>query len=117
MRCNSRGFSLVSLVLTVGLLALLYALLVGLNESSRAAEETLMEAPAAGRQTACLMNRMALGRSLLTWEVTHPDERPTPAKLRRSGIEVPSCPEGGIYSFESRGVLCSEHPEPAAAAH
>ncbi len=59
--------------------------------------------------SACNGNRRELERSLTTWSVTHPGQRPSLDALRKSGFHVPGCPGGGRLSLEGGGVLCSLH--------
>ena len=106
---NQSGFSLLSVVAVLGIMALLYVGVQGLNRFSAEGENDLVAAPKGSRRTACVMNRQAVSRLLLTWSVTHPGETATIKKLQNSGVHVPGCPEGGKFSVLGKRIECSEH--------
>jgi hypothetical protein len=62
----------------------------------------------ASRDVACRSNRQTIERALVMWTVDH-DEAPSLDGLERSGIGVPSCPEGGSYALSGKTVSCSKH--------
>lgn len=63
-----------------------------------------------GKGAACMMNRQTLRTNLAAWQINHMDERPSIAKLERSGTVV-RCPEGGKYTLsrDGRVIFCSKH--------
>jgi len=106
---SQRGSSFVSLLLVLVILAALYFGYFGLPQigSERSKGKTAIDS---SRAVACRVQRQQIERDIEMWKVSHPDEQPTLASLRASGLRVPSCPEGGRYDIVEGSVHCSIHP-------
>ena len=105
------GFSLLRILAALAIVGLLYVGVQDLNGLSTKVEEDLVAVPTTSRQTACKMNRLAVSRSLLTWNVTHPEQQATLKKLRDSGVTLAGCPDGGQFSIQGQRVNFSIHKE------
>ena len=107
--CEQHGFSFVSLLVTMLVLAVLYLGYFKLQggTSQRTAGITAIDAR---RAVACRTNRQNIERDITFWSVNHSGEAPTLDALARDGLRIPSCPEGGRYSIVDQHVVCSRHP-------
>lgn len=68
-------------------------------------------ATTAGKALACRMNRLTLQNTIRTWTLSHPGQAVSLEQLKRDGLFVPECPEGGILTLEGQRVHCSLHEE------
>ncbi len=105
---SQRGSALTSVAALIGLVGLLYVVYINLQVTGEQATRG-METKAVSQGVACMSNRQAIQLSITTWSVTHPGVEPTLEDLRKDGIHITSCPEGGQFTLEGRKVSCSIH--------
>ena len=93
----------------VGLLLLfLWAAWANMSMTASQAEKA---APvrAAAQSTSCRASQRSFQRTLMAWSISNPGKKPTRQLLQASGLEPPTCPDGGTIEFEGNKVVCSLH--------
>lgn len=63
----------------------------------------------AGEVVSCQASRFAFERSILAWSISNPGRRPTFKALKTSGLEPPTCPQGGHIQLKGQKLVCSLH--------
>ncbi len=104
-----RGVSLVSILAVLLILGMIYLGYDTLRRGGPIWAENTAAGLHASAATACRLNRMETERTILTWTISHPGQTVTLEELRKAGLHVPDCPDGGRLELEGRRVLCSLH--------
>lgn len=109
-----RGFTLLSILVVVALVGLGYLVLVGFPTGAggnrhAVSGRQLVQSPGLSLAAACRSNRRAVVKALTTWAVSHPDRPATLEDLRRRGLVVQECPEGGEFELVGDKVVCRRH--------
>ena len=111
MRCLLRDSSGMGFAAVLAAMLILVVLYFGYFKMESMTSERSVGTTAidAGRAVACRTQRQAAERDIEMWSVDHPDEPPTLASLEHAGVQIPSCPEGGVYSLQGKQLRCSRH--------
>ncbi len=110
-RAAKRGFLLIGMILALVIIFILVGYQLGPDKSGVSQAKRTLDR---GKGTACMMNRNTIRTNLASWRIMHANEKPTMAKLDKSGMST-RCPEGGDYSFspDLKNIFCSKHaPNP-----
>lgn len=106
---DQRGFGFVAILLALLIIAVLYFGYFKMQNTMSEQRTTAVSSLDASRTVACRANRASIESNIALWQVDHPGEQPTIAKLRASGLHIPTCPSGGHYSIVGTKVHCSIH--------
>jgi competence protein ComGC len=110
------GFTLLGLLLVLAIIAILMA---NYFEPGPGKEGSLAQVSIdRSKAVACVANATSYRSAVQMWTINHPGEAPTRDAMAQSGVNAPSCPEGGEYSLGPNGeVYCSIHdPAPTPTA-
>lgn len=105
---QQRGSALAAVLVAMLIAVMLYFVYFEGKKSTgeRTGGQTAIDA---AQNVACRSTRQLIERDIDLWSVGHPGEPPTLEALARSGLRVPTCPQGGSYSLVDRHVECSLH--------
>jgi hypothetical protein len=106
---DRRGLSFVSVLVTLLILAALYFGYLR-SPSSDGERSVGIQSLDASRAVACRTQRQGIERDLQMYAANNDRPPGSLDELRRSGIGVPDCPEGGRYALAGGRVTCSAHP-------
>lgn len=111
-----RGFYLIGLLIVLAIIAILCYKELAPEEKAKEVNRAITTIDRS-KDTACASNRLVTSQNITMWRINHPGEVPTIEKMRESGMSVPGCPAGGVYSIrpDTDEVYCTKHfPDPAA---
>ncbi len=106
------GFSILSVLLALLVIGLLYVWLAGGMPSTVNSVSQAQVVKKASVVLSCRMNLQAVDKEIVTWCATHPGMKPTLEDLKKSGVVILGCPEGGQWSIRDGHVRCSVHSTP-----
>jgi competence protein ComGC len=104
------GFTILSVLLALLVIGLLYVWLTG--GGMPATMNSVPQARVVQKASvdlSCRMNLQALDKEILTWSATHPGKKPTIEELKKSGVVLLGCPEGGRWTIRDGHARCSIH--------
>jgi prepilin-type N-terminal cleavage/methylation domain-containing protein len=107
-----RAFVLLELLLVVVIIAILAGAYFNRNNNPGDPRSTYQMSMGKANDAACKANRAVLRNSIEMFRMQHPGEPVTTENLQKTGVNPPSCPQGGVYGFTKEGtIICSKHPE------
>ncbi|HVN83411.1 MAG TPA: hypothetical protein VMW17_01060 [Candidatus Binatia bacterium] len=106
---RQRGFSFVSIVVAMLVLAALYFGYFHFQSSMTSERKTGIQSIEAAKDVACRTQRQQIERDVQLYVADHDHPPRSLDDLEHAGIHVPPCPEGGDYSLRGAHVVCSKH--------
>jgi len=108
---RSRGFTIIGMLLALVIILILSGYYFKKDEVS---EKTYVQTQLdKSTNVACTANRQVLSTHIIAWSIAHPGEQVSSEKLRLDRVNVPKCPDGPEYIFETNGeVYCPKHDPP-----
>jgi competence protein ComGC len=105
---RSRGFTIIGLLLA---LVIIMILMGHYFKKDEVTEKTYIQTQLdKSTDVACTANRQVLGTHIIAWSIAHPGEKVSSEKLTLDRVNVPHCPDGPEYIFETNGeVYCPKH--------
>jgi len=108
---GTSGFMLLELLLVIIVIAILAG---GYFARDRGAAErsTYQHTMSRTDDAVCKANRATLRTQIEMFRLSNPGKPVTSSNLKAAGIQVPTCPQGGVYVFQADGsITCTRHPE------
>ena len=106
-----RAFVLIELLLVLVVIAILAGGYFSQNNNIADSKSTYQMSIGRSNNTACLANRTVLKTSIEMYRMAHPNEPVDTEHMKKAGFQAPSCPQEGVYGFQSDGtVTCTKHP-------
>jgi len=108
---RSRGFTIIGMLIALVIILILSGYYFKKDEKTeKMYVQTQLDKSS---NAACSVNRQTLSTHITAWSIAHPGEQVTTEKLRLDRVNVPRCPDGVDYIFDTDGqVYCPKHYPP-----
>lgn len=107
-----RGFVFLELLLALIIIAILAGGYFSRDGGPQGSQSTYQRTMTRTDDAVCKANRSTLMTQVHMFKMNNPNQQVTTVNMRNSGYNPPTCPKGGVYSYQPDGRLtCSKHPD------